>query len=593
MEKQLKPVQIPEFITVRELANVLDVSPIDVIKELMNNGLMATINQQIDFDTAAIVAGDMGYEAHLPVREEEVVEEEVGQPLMARLLAGENPEDLEPRPPVVTLLGHVDHGKTSLLDVIRNTSVQEQEAGGITQHIGAYQIVHNGEKITFLDTPGHEAFTAMRARGAQGADMAILVVAADDGVMPQTREAISHARAAHVPIIVALNKIDKVNANPDRVKQQLSDEGLVVEDWGGDVICVPVSARTKTGIDELLESILLVSTVSEFKANPNRPAVGVVIEGQMDRTRGPMATILIQNGTLRMGDSFVVGEVYGHVRAMFNYLGQRVTNAPPSMPVRILGLDGVPNAGDRFQVVRDDRTARQITADRIVEREQALDRQVPELTLESIFDQFEAGGAKELNVIVKADVQGSIEPIVHSIEELGTEDIKVNVLHTGTGNITESDIMLAIASRAVVIGFNVTADTAARRQAESEGVEIRLYNIIYNIIDDVQKALRGLLEPTYRDVLTGQAEVRAVFRISRIGQVAGCYVTDGVIDRNSHVLVVRDGREIFDGTVSSLKRFQDDVREVRTGFECGIAIHGFNEFEEGDVIQAYRRERVE
>lgn len=593
MEKQLKPVQIPEFVTVRELANVLGVSPIDVIKELMNNGLMATINQQIDFDTAAIVAGDMGYEAHLPVTEEEVVEEEVGRPLMARLLADENPEDLEPRPPVVTLLGHVDHGKTSLLDVIRNTSVQQQEAGGITQHIGAYQIVHNGEKITFLDTPGHEAFTAMRARGAQGADIAILVVAADDGVMPQTREAISHARAAHVPIIVALNKIDKANANPDRVKQQLSDEGLVVEDWGGDVICVPVSAKTKTGIDELLESILLVATVSEFKANPNRPAVGVVIEGQMDRTRGPMATILIQNGTLHMGDSFVVGEVYGHGRAMFNYLGQRVASAPPSMPVRILGLDEVPNAGDRFQVVRDDRTARQIAADRIVEREQALGRQVPELTLESIFDQFEAGETKELNVIVKADVQGSIEPIVHSIEELGTEGIKVNVLHTGTGNITESDIMLAIASRAIVIGFNVTADTAARRQAEAEGVEIRLYKIIYNIIDDVQKALRGLLEPTYRDVLTGQAEVRAVFRISRIGQVAGCYVTDGVIDRNSHVLVVRDGREIFDGTVSSLKRFQDDVREVRAGFECGISIQRFNEFEEGDVIQAYRRERVE
>jgi translation initiation factor IF-2 len=591
MEKQLRQVEIPEFTTVRDLATILDVSPIDVIKELMNSGVMATINQQIDFETAAIVAEDLGFEAHLPVEEKEVVEETEAQPLMARLLADEKPEDLERRPPVVTLLGHVDHGKTSLLDVIRNTSVQEQEAGGITQHIGAYQIEHNGSKVTFLDTPGHEAFTAMRARGAQGADIAILVVAVDDGVMPQTREAISHARAAHVPIVVALNKIDRPNANPELVKQELSDEGLIVEDWGGDVIAVPVSARMKIGIEDLLESIVLVAEVSEFKANPNRAAVGVIIEGRMDRTRGPTATVLIQNGTLHLGDSFVAGEVYGHVRAMFNHLGQRVESAPPSTPVQILGLSDVPNAGDRFKVVEDDKTARQIAIGRAEKKVQTA-AEPSELTLESLFAQYQAGQAKELNVIVKADVQGSIEPIVSSIEELSTDDIKVNVIHQGTGNINESDIMLAIASRAIVIGFHVTADTAARRQAETEGIDIRLYDIIYKIIDDVQRALTGMLEPTYRDVTRGHAQVRAVFRISRVGEVAGCYVTDGVIDRSARAKLVREGQAIFDGAIDSLKRFQEDVREVRAGFECGISLDGFQGYQEGDVIEAYVKERV-
>lgn len=591
MTQELKAIEVPEFTTVRDLAEILDVSPIDVIKELMNNGIMATINQQIDFDTCAIVAEEMGYEAHLPVQLEEVSEEEEALPLMARLLANEDPEDLEPRPPVVTLLGHVDHGKTSLLDVIRNTSVQEGEVGGITQHIGAYQIEHQGRKITFLDTPGHEAFTAMRARGAQGADIAVLVVAADDGVMPQTREAISHARAAHVPIVVALNKIDLDTANPDVVKQQLVEEELVVEDWGGEVICVPVSAKMEIGLDDLLENLLLVAEVSEFKANPNRPAIGVVVEGEMDRTRGAMATILVHNGTLHKGDSFVVGEVHGHVRAMFDHRGKEITSALPSTPVRILGLNGVPTAGEQFEVVKDQKVARQIAIGRASKRQERV-APVPEVTLETLFEQYQSGETKELNVIVKADVQGSIEPIVSSIEDLSTDEIVVNVLHAAPGNISESDTMLAIASRAIVIGFNVTADTAARRQAESEGIEIRLYDIIYKIIDDVQRALSGMLEPVYEDVVTGHAEVRAVFRISRVGQVAGCYVTDGIIQRNGLARVLRGDEEIFDGALASLKRFQEDVPEVRTGFECGIALQGFSSIQEGDVIEVYEKQRV-
>jgi translation initiation factor IF-2 len=591
MAEELRSIEIPEFTTVRDLAEILEVSPIDVIKELMNNGIMATINQQIDFDTSAIVAEEMGFEAHLPVQQEELDEEEEALPLMARLLADEKPEDLEIRPPVVTLLGHVDHGKTSLLDLIRNTSVQEGEVGGITQHIGAYQIVHDGRKLTFLDTPGHEAFTAMRARGAQGADIAILVVAADDGVMPQTREAISHARAAHVPIVVALNKVDLDTANPELVKQQLSEEGLIVEDWGGEVICVPVSAKTGEGIDELLENVLLVSEIREFNANPNRAAIGVVVEAEMDRTRGPTATVLVHTGTLHTGDSFVVGEEHGHIRAMFDHRGQPIDAAPPSMPAQILGLSGVPRAGDRFEVVKDDKTARQIAIGRQTKREEQV-APVPEVTLESLFAQYEQGEVRDLNVIVKADVQGSIEPIVQSIEDLSTDQIRVNVLHTGTGNINESDIMLAIASRAIVIGFNVTADTAARRQAESEGIEIRFYNIIYKIIDDVERALHGMLEPEYEDVVSGHAEVRAVFRISRVGQVAGCYVRDGIIRRNSQARVIRGEEVVFDGAIASLKRFQEDVPEVRTGYECGIGLEGFAGFAEGDLVEAYHQERV-
>jgi translation initiation factor IF-2 len=469
---ELVSIEIPEFITVRDLANKLGVSPIDVIKELMNLGVMATINQQLDFETAAVVSEDLGFAAHLPVPEKEEAEEEETQPLMAQILADEAPEDLEPRPPVVTMLGHVDHGKTSLLDVIRNASVQESEVGGITQHTGAYQVEHEGKTITFLDTPGHEAFTAMRARGAQGADIAILVIAADDGVMPQTREALSHIRAAHVPMIVALNKIDLQSANPDYVKQQLSELDVLVEDWGGDVMCVPVSAKTQEGIDDLLESIVLVAEVEEFKANPNRPAQGVVLEGRMEQRRGATATILVQNGVLRHGDSFVAGTVYGHIRAMFDYLDQRIQEAKPSTPVRILGLSGVPAAGDRFEVVQDDKVARRIAEER-EEAAESVHVEEPEVTLESLFAQFQEGEAKELNVILKADVQGSIEPIVSSIVDMGGDEINVNVIHAATGNIVESDIMLASASRAIVIGFNVHPDTAARRLAETEGVEIR------------------------------------------------------------------------------------------------------------------------
>jgi translation initiation factor IF-2 len=588
---ELQSIEIPEFITVRELSDALGASAIDVIKELMNLGVMATINQQLDFETAAVVAEELGFAAHLPMVAEPEVEEEETQPLMAQILADEAPEDLEPRPPVVTMLGHVDHGKTSLLDVIRDTSVQESEVGGITQHTGAYQVEHEGSTITFLDTPGHEAFTAMRARGAQGADIAILVIAADDGVMPQTREALSHIRAAHVPMIIALNKIDLQSANPDFVKQQLSELGVLVEDWGGDVMCVPVSAKTRVGIDDLLESIVLVSEMAEFKANPNRPAQGVVLEGRMEQRRGPTATVLVQNGTLRQGDSFVAGEVYGHVRAMFDYRDQRIEVATPSTPARILGLTGVPVAGDRFEVVSDDRAARRIATER-AERPAPARGEQPEVTLESLFAQFQEGQAKELNVILKADVQGSIEPIISSIVDLSTGGIKVNVIHQGTGAISESDVMLAAASRAIVIGFNVQPDVAARRLAEAEGVEIRHYRLIYQIIDDVRLALNGMLEPVYQDVMTGQALVRAVFRVRGYGQVAGCYVQSGTIDRNSRVLVRRNGQELYDGYVSSLKRFQEDVPQVRTGFECGIGVDGFSGFQEGDEIIAYQRERV-
>ncbi|MCR4408450.1 MAG: translation initiation factor IF-2 [Anaerolineae bacterium] len=592
VEERTRVVVIPEFLTVRQLANLMSVSPIDIIKELMNAGLMVNINQQIDFDTAAIVAQDMGFEVQPESPLQVEVVEEAAAPVKQQFIAGEAPEDLVSRPPVVTILGHVDHGKTKLLDAIRHTNVAESEAGGITQHIGAYQIVYDGKPITFLDTPGHEAFTAMRARGAQGADIAVLVVAADDGVQPQTIEAIAHARAAHVPIIVALNKIDKPNANPDVVKQQLADAGLVVDDWGGDVICVPVSAKHKINIEELLENILLVSEVAELKANPNRPAVGTVVEGRLDKSKGAMATILVQNGTLRVGDAVVIGEIYGRVRAMFNDKGKQVKEAPPSMPVVISGLSDVPTAGDILEVVENERTARMIANNRAARRQEAAARPTRVFTLDDLYNQFQAGQVKELNLIIKADVQGSIEPIVTSLQKLGDESLQVNILHQATGNITESDIMLAIASRAIVIGFNVTVDPAARRMAESEGVDVRVYDIIYRLIDDVDKALKGLLEPVYQDVVTGHAEVRAVFRISGVGRVAGAYVLDGEIARNSLARVRRGEEVIYNGRIASLKRFTEDVKEVKAGFECGISLEKFDDFREGDVIEVYRKERV-
>ena len=587
-----KDIIIPDFLTVRELADLMAVSPIDIIKELMKNGILANINQQIDFETAAIVAEEMGFEAR-PEAAPAVVEEipMIPQPFKERLYEGEAPENLRPRPPVVTMLGHVDHGKTTLLDVIRHTNVVAGEAGGITQHVGAYQVEHDGHKITFLDTPGHEAFTAMRARGAQGADIAILVVAADDGVMPQTQEAIDHARAARVPIIVALNKMDKPNANPDRVKQQLADVGLQIEEWGGDTICVPVSAKMKTGIDDLLDNIVAVAELAELRANPNREALGTVIEGKLDKTRGPTATLLVQNGTLRLGQIVLIDDIYGRIRAMFNEQGEAVKEAPPSMPVMVLGLSHAPQPGNTFRVVESERTARAMAAKRAEEKAQAAVRPARALSLDDIFAQIQAGQVKELNLILKADVRGTIEPIVSSLEKLGDKDLKVNILHKGTGNISESDVMLALASQAIVVGFNVQIDPAASRSAEAEGVDIRLYNIIYKLIDDIDKALKGLLEPVYKDVVIGHAEVRAVFSIPRVGNIAGVYVTDGYIARNARARIRRDKQWICDGPIGSLKRFTDDVREVRQGFECGVGLEGFGDFREGDIIEFYKKER--
>lgn len=582
-------VVLPPLVTVRELAEHMQVSPIDVIKTLMNLGIIANINQQLDFDTAAIVASEMGVEA----RQEEPPEPEKGEVEVApktlrQILAEEEaPEALEPRPPVVTVLGHVDHGKTTLLDAIRDTNVVAKEAGGITQRIGAYQVEVDGKKITFLDTPGHEAFTAMRARGAQVTDLAVLVVAADDGVMPQTREAIDHARAANVPILVALNKIDKPNANPDRVKQQLADLGLTVEDWGGDVICVPISAKQRIGIDELLENILLVTEVADLRANPNRPAKGTVIEGRVDRARGVMATLLVQTGTLRVGDVVVVGEQYGRVRAMFDDKGQNVNEATPSTPVAILGLSEVPEAGEIFEVVADEKTARAIVTERLEAKRATAEVRTRAVSLEDFFQRIQAGEARELNVVLKASEQGAIEPLTSSLEQLGSEELKVNILHAAPGDITESDVMLAAASDAIVIGFAVGVDQAARRLAEAEGVDIRVYEVIYQLLEDVDKALRGLLEPVYEEEVLGHAEVRAVFRIPRRGAVAGCYVLDGQVTRNAKARIRRGEELVYEGQVASLKRFKDDVREVAAGFECGIGLEGFEDFEEGDIIEFY------
>ncbi len=598
--QQPSEIEIPETITVRDLADKMKRSPIDVIKVLMNFGVMAAINQTIDFDTAVIVGEEMGVKVkpipvEVPPAPEEEVEVSGPKTLWQQVAESERPEDLRPRPPVVTILGHVDHGKTTLLDAIRHTRVVDGEAGGITQHIGAYQVELEGRKITFLDTPGHEAFTAMRARGAQVTDIVVLVVAADDGVMPQTREALDHARAARVPIIVALTKIDKPNANVERVKQQLAELDLVPEDWGGNTIVVPVAAKRGEGVEELLENILLVTEIEGFKANPNRPAKGTVIESRLDHTRGPVATLLVQNGTLRAGDNLVVGEVWGRVRAMFDEHGKNVKVAPPAMPVQVTGLSDVPTAGEIFEVVSDERTARAIAAERLAERRQREMRPLAKtVSLEDIFNQVRAGHIKELNLILKADVQGSLEPIVNSLQQLNQEheEVQLHILHQGLGNISESDTMLAVASKAIIIGFNVTVDAAAHRMAEAEGVEIRLYDVIYNMIEDIDKALHGMLEPKYQEVVIGHAQVRQVFRISRYGKVAGCYVTDGMVARNAMARVQHNGAIIHEGRVASLKRFQEDVAEVRQNFECGIALEEFDGFQEGDILEFYRMERV-
>ncbi len=590
--QSVKSIQLPPTITIRDLAKVIDVSPIDVIKKLMANGVMANINQQIDFDTAAIVAAEMGYEATLEVEEAEKKEDFGEIPLWRRIILSEDASQLVNRPPVVTILGHVDHGKTTLLDAIRHTNVAGAEAGGITQHIGAYQIEHNGRLITFLDTPGHAAFTAMRARGAQGADIVVLVVAADDGVMPQTKEAAAHAKAAHVPIIVALNKIDKPNADVDRVKQQLAEIGLVPDEWDGDTIVVPISAKQKKGLEDLLEAILLVADNMDIKANPRGKIIGTVIEAKVDRAKGVLATLLVQNGTLEVGDVVIAGTSYGRIKAMFDHTGKKVRKAGPSTPVSVMGLNDVPQAGEMFEVVDSEKDARAIIMERTQTQKTAETAAKKAVTLEQLFDRFQAGDIPELRLIIKADVQGSLEPIVSSLKELSKGDINVNILHAETGNISESDVMLASASNAVIIGFNVQADTAARNMAEAEGVSIRLYDIIYRLTEDVEKALKGMLEPEEKEVVIGHAEVRAVFHISKVGNIAGCYVTDGEIRRNARIRVLRKGELIGEGSISSLKHLTEDVREVKQGFECGIGVKGFDAFEKGDTLECFIIEKA-
>ena len=591
-EPASKTLVIPETITIRDLATLMHRTPIDIIKELMKNGVMANINQQIDFDTAAIIAEEMGF----TVEPEKAPEPELPQPAAPEVRKGGYTEEeyakLPVRPPVVTVLGHVDHGKTSLLDAIRQTNVALGEVGGITQHIGAYQVEKQGKLITFLDTPGHEAFTAMRARGAQVTDLAVLVVAADDGVMPQTLEAIDHARAAQVPIIVALNKIDKDNANPELVKQQLAEANVVVEEYGGNVICVPVSAKQKTGIENLLEMILLMAEMADLRADPNRLARGVVIESRLDKARGPLATLLVQDGTLHTGDALVIGSIAGRVRAMFDYKGARIDVAPPSTPAVVLGLPDVPEAGSAFEAMEDEKAAKAKAAEYAQQRQTSAERTPTRpMTLEEIYARAAEGQVKELNLILKADVQGSIEPIESSLERLGDEKLKVRLLLKGTGNISESDVSLAIASNAIVIGFNVQVDPAAARLAEANGVDVRVYDIIYRLTEDIEKALKGLLEPVYKDVTIGHVEVRATFRIPKVGIIAGGVVTDGIAARNARVRVIRAGQPIFDGRVASLRRFTEDVREVATGHECGIGVEGFEGFQVGDVLEFYRKER--
>ncbi|HEX5479846.1 MAG TPA: translation initiation factor IF-2 [Dehalococcoidia bacterium] len=589
MTTDTKTLEIPRVLSVKELADLMGVSPVEVIKELMKNGVMAAINQVIDFDTAAIVASDMGFEP-LEAHAAETAEVPVEAGTTKHVIE-EDATKLEARSPVVTIMGHVDHGKTSLLDAIRQTKVTAGEAGGITQHIGAYQVHLDGHDITFLDTPGHEAFTAMRARGAQVTDVAVLVVAADDGVMPQTKEAIDHAKAAGVPIVVAMNKIDLENANPDRVKKELSDNGVVIEEWGGDTPLVPVSARTKEGIQDLLENIVVVSDVLELKADPDRPAIGIVVEAELSKTRGPLATVLVKTGTLNVGDNVVVGETMGRVKAILNDSGKRIKSAGPSVPAEILGLAAVPKAGEILQVMPDEKNARQLVIERIREREAAAMHQQQRVTLDTLYGEISAGKLKELNIILKTDVQGSIEPIRTSLERLSNEQVKVKIIHTGSGSITESDVMLAVASKAIIIAFNTGTEGGAERLAASEKVDIRRYSVIYNIVEDVDKALKGMLEPTFREVVTAHAEVRQVFKVSRRNSIAGAFVRDGTITRTDTARVLRNGAQVAEGKLASLKRFQEDVREVTTNFECGIQVEGFDSFEVGDVVETFRIER--
>ncbi|WZL70266.1 translation initiation factor IF-2 [Defluviitalea saccharophila] len=581
----IQVIQIPNKITVQTLAEKLGKAPSEVIKFLMMKGVMAAINQEIDFDTASQVAEEYGI----------LLEEEAEEVLEEKMFEEEpdNPEDLVERPPVVVVMGHVDHGKTSLLDAIRESNVTAKEAGGITQHIGASTVEINGKKITFLDTPGHEAFTAMRMRGAQVTDIAILVVAADDGVMPQTIEAINHAKAANVQIIVAVNKIDKPSANPDRVKQELADHGLLVEEWGGDTICVPVSAIAKTNLDTLLEMVLLVAEMAELKANPNKRARGTIIEAQLDKGRGPVATVLVQSGTLKVGDPIVAGSAYGRIRAMMDDKGRRVKKAGPSTPVEILGLSEVPAAGDSFYVAESDKQARhyaQILAER--NREQSLRATPNKVSLDDLFSQIQSGNVKQLNIVVKADVQGSVEAVKQSLERLSNDEVRIHTIHGGVGAITESDVMLASASNAIIIGFNVRPEAGAKSVAETEKVDIRLYRIIYNAIEDIEAAMKGMLDPEFQEKVIGHAEIRQTFKVSGVGTIGGAYVQDGKFVRNAKVRIIRNGIVVYEGQLSSLKRFKDDVKEVNTGYECGLTFEKYNDIKEGDIVEAFVMEEI-
>ena len=582
-KKQIK-ITVPEEITVGELAALLKMTAAEVIKKLFSLGMMATVNEVIDYDTAEIVATELGAK----------VEKEVVVTIEERIIddTEDAEEDLEPRDPVVVVMGHVDHGKTSLLDAIRNTSVTSTEAGGITQHIGAYRVQTPEGKITFLDTPGHAAFTSMRARGAMATDIAILVVAADDGIMPQTIEAINHAKAANVSIIVAINKMDKPGASPDKIMQQLTEHDLVPEEWGGDVICIPVSAKTHQGIDKVLESINLVAEMLELKANPNRAAKGVVIEAKLDKGRGPVATVLVQNGTLKTGDTIVAGTAVGRVRVMTNENGKVLEKAGPSVPVEIMGLAEVPQAGDTFDAVSDEKLARELVEQRKREAKEEEFKQYQKVTLDNLFSSISQGDMKELNIIVKADVQGSVEAVKQNIEKLSNDEVKVKVIHGSVGAVNESDVMLANASNAIIVGFNVRPDPVAAEIAERDGVDMRMYRVIYDCIEELEAAIKGMLAPKFREVVLGRAEVRNVFKLSSAGMIAGSYVLDGKITRNSQIRVVRDGIVIFEDAIASLKRFKEDAKEVASGYECGVGLEKFNDIKEGDILEAFIMEEV-
>ena len=580
-EEVIKSITIPEVITISDLADKMKMAPSVIIKKLFMQGKIVTVNQEVDYETAEEIA----LEFEILCEKEEVVD------VIEELLKEEEEDEkkMKKRPPVVCVMGHVDHGKTSLLDAIRNTNITSGEAGGITQHIGASVVEVNGEKITFLDTPGHEAFTAMRMRGASSTDIAILVVAADDGVMPQTVEAINHAKAAGIDIVVAVNKIDKPSANVDRVKQELTEYELVAEDWGGSTIFVPVSAKTGEGIDELMEMLLLTAEMGELKANPNRRARGLVIEAELDKGRGPVATILVQKGTLRVGDAVAAGSSFGKVRAMMDDKGRRVKEAGPSVPVEILGLNDVPNAGEVFVGCANDKAARSFAETFIAQNKaKLLEDTKTKLSLDDLFTQIQEGNLKELNIVVKADVQGSVEAIKQSLVKLSNEEVVVKIIHGGVGAINESDVILASASNAIIIGFNVRPDAIAKDTAEREGVDVRLYRVIYNAIEDVQAAMKGMLDPVYEEKVLGHAEVRQTWKVSGVGTIAGAYVTDGLFERDCQVRIVRDGIVVYDGSLGSLKRFKDDVKEVRSGFECGLSFERFNDVKEGDVVEAFK-----